>query len=250
VRRFAGAPPFAIRRRRDRRRRVRVFQRTRATGPSFRTRPIRWPTPSALSQPPAMLHLCGIMIGNADALACGRPVDSGARRGIAALGCYFLAAKPWCDRMTYGLARASIATATLVCFGTSGGRAHRRLAPGRLLHRRLASVNRSPGSHPVGRHGCVGGSRGASKGRWLVLGVPAGTFGWSGFGANDRFRFSRAGSGRRNDSCAGFAAGGSTSNPNRPALCNRFRFGRDARAAANAGDVGSDTNRLLFRGRV
>jgi len=41
----------------------------------------------------------------------------------------------------------------------------------------------------VGRHGRAGGLAWRLKGTLARAGVPAGTFGWSGFGASDRFRF-------------------------------------------------------------
>jgi urease accessory protein len=147
--------------------------------------------------------------------------------------------------MTYGLARASIAIATLV--------ASAQAADAHIVASRLGDFY-TGALHPLTdlqdlilwvAMGVLAGSLGASKGRWLVLAFPLGLLAGLVLGRTTGFVSAGPAADAGMILVLGLLLAAAPRIPTAP-LC-AIAFGLAVmRGAANAGDVGSDTNRLLF----
>ena len=147
--------------------------------------------------------------------------------------------------MTYKLARASIAIATLV--------ASAQAADAHIVASRLGDFY-TGALHPLtdlqdlilwGATGVLAGSLGASKGRWLVLAFPLGLLAGLVLGRTTGFVSAGPAADAGMILVLGLLLAAAPRIPTAP--LGVIAFGLAVmRGAANAGDVGSDTNRLLF----
>src|SRR3984893_16833340 len=238
------APAFAVCRRLRLRRGVRGLSRTRAWGRASRLRQSTglWRRFCRRHRPAPPVR---DLDRHADALARRRAIGSGARRDDRCARLLFPRAKPRSGRMRHVFGRAWVTAAALFA-SVEAAEAH-------IVASRLGDFY-TGALHPLtdlqdlilwAAMGVLAGSLGTSRGRWLVLLFPLGLL--AGLVLNRAFGNVSAGSAADAGIILvlGLLLAAQARIPT--ALLGLIAFGLAVlRGAANAGDVGPETNQLLY----
>src|SRR3984893_11924542 len=238
------APAFAVCRRRSRRRGVRGLSRTRAWGRASKLRQSTglWRRFCRRHRPAPPVR---DLDRHADALARRRAIGSGARRGDRDARRLLPDAQPGRRSMRCRFNRAWVTVSSLFA-SVEAAEAH-------IVASRLGDFY-TGALHPLtdlqdlilwAAMGVLAGSLGASKGRWLVLAFPLGLL--AGLGLQRAIGVDSPGPAANAGMILVLGLLLASASRITTAMLCVIAFGLAVmRGAANAGDVGPDTNRLLF----